>query len=86
MKVQTEYDFPFAAADTVNVQWLVDTNVLFVDNPIDSFNIYRDAKFDGDFSLNPEQMNGEGSFYFEKSEIQSKYFTFHHTNLTADFS
>jgi len=80
----TEYDFPYASADTVEMRWLVDTNVLFVQNPIDSFEMYRNAKFDGYFSLSPEQMDGSGSFYFEESEIQSRYFEFNYTNLTAD--
>lgn len=84
MESPLEFDFPFASADTVNLKWLVDTNVMLVENPIDSFSMYRNAKFDGNLFLNPENMNGLGAFHFEESEIQSKYFTFNYSDLTAD--
>jgi len=79
-----EYDFPFAAADTVDLRWIVDTNVMFVDNPIDSFQMYRNAKFNGELSLSPTNFDGTGAFHFEESEIRSKHFTFNYSELTAD--
>lgn len=79
-----EYDFPFASADTVNLRWLIDTNVMIVDNPIDSFMMYRNARFDGDLSMAPEYMDGIGAFNFEESEIRSKHFSFNYSNLSAD--
>ena len=79
-----EYDAPYASADTVNIDWQVDTNIMYVENPIDSFKMYRDAMFNGELQLRPENMNGLGAFHFEQSEIRSNNFTFNYTNLTAD--
>ena len=80
----TEYDFPFASADTVNLRWLVDTNVMLVDNPVDSFLMYRNAKFNGDLTLSPANMYGKGAFHFEESEIRSKNFNYNYSKLSAD--
>ncbi len=80
----TEYNFPYAFADTVKLNWQVDTNVMFVDNPVDSFSVFRNASLDGMLTLSPESMRGNGSFFFEESEIQSAGFDFMYKELTAD--
>ncbi len=78
------YDFPYAYGDTVNIKWLVDTNLMLVDIARDSFNIYKDASLKGRLTLNPDEMGGNGSFYFEQSEISSRDFDFRYSELTAD--
>ncbi len=80
----TEYNFPFASADTVIQKWDINEDIMTVTNPIDSFSMYRDARFDGELTLNPELMGGDGSFFFEGSEIQSQHFSFNYQDLIAD--
>ena len=79
-----EFNFPYAHSDSVDIRWLTDTNVMFVVDVIDTFNIYPDARLLGSLRLSPDNMRGGGSFFFDKSEIQSKDFNFMYTELTAD--
>jgi len=79
-----QYNFPYAYGDTVNIKWLVDTNLMQVDILKDSFDIYQAARLKGRLTLNPKKMGGNGSFYFGKSEIRSRDFNFNYSDLTAD--
>jgi len=80
-----KYDFPYVYGDSVDIKWLVDTNMMFVYIPEnDSLDIYDAAHMTGKLTLSPQAMGGDGSFYFEKSEISSKDFDFKYSELTAD--
>ena len=79
-----QYNFPYAFADTVYQQWDIASDIMTVTNPLDSFEMYRDAHFDGILTLNPGRMGGAGSFFFGGSEISSDYFSFHYADLVAD--
>ncbi len=79
-----QYNFPYVKADTVLQKWDIAEDIMTVTNPLDSFSIYRDAAFDGILTLQPERMGGDGSFFFEGSEIRSGFFSFHYTDLVAD--
>ncbi|HEY9115575.1 MAG TPA: hypothetical protein VIN10_12825 [Bacteroidales bacterium] len=78
------YDFPFASGDTVDVKWSIDTNVMAISNREKPFTMYTDSWLSGMLYLNPEFLHGDGSFHFDKSEIQSSQIDFRNTDLVAD--
>jgi hypothetical protein len=84
MNSPDKYDFPSAQGDTVNVQWLVDTNVMTLVSDAGPFIVYDNSWLTGNLYLNPNYMRGEGSFVFDQSEIVSNNIIFNYNNLTAD--
>lgn len=79
-----QYNFPYAYGDSVQIKWLVDTNLMLIDIAKDTFDIFPEASLKGQLTLCPEEMGGNGSFYFEKSEVRSRDFSFNYSELTAD--
>lgn len=78
------YNFPFAQGDTVDVKWAVDTNVMAISNREQPFTLYTDSWLNGMLYLSPKFLHGEGSFHFDKSEIQSSQIDFRNSDLVAD--
>jgi len=78
-----KYDFAAAHSDTVDILWDVDTNVMTV-NSIRPFILYNNSSFNGILKFNPSYMKGDGSFYFDQSEVISREMDFMYSKLTAD--
>lgn len=78
------YNFPFAQGDTVDIKWLIDTNVMAISNREKPFTLYKDSWLQGMLYLNPGYLHGDGSFHFSKSEIQSANIDFRYNDLVAD--
>lgn len=78
------YDFPFVQGDTVDIHWVIDTNVMFVDNQNKPFIMYSNSWLKGNLALNPEYMLGKGAFYFDQSELVSNAINFKYNRLSAD--
>jgi len=83
-KSPDKYDFPSAQGDTVNIQWVIDTNVMTLNSDAGPFIVYDNSWLDGTLSLNPEYMKGDGSFIFDRSELVSKDIWFKYSQLNAD--
>ena len=84
MKSPDEYDFPSAQADTVSIQWAIDTNVMTLKSDASPFIVYDNSLLEGDLYLNPEYMRGDGSFIFDQSRVVSNNIIFNYSMLTAD--
>lgn len=84
MKSPDKYDFPSAQGDTVNVNWLIDTNVMTLSSTAGPFIVYDNSWLTGNLYLNPDYMRGDGSFVFDQSEIVSNNIIFKYSKLTAD--
>jgi hypothetical protein len=84
MKSQDKYNFPSAQGDTVSIQWVIDTNVMTLNSNAGPFIVYDNSWLDGTLSLNPNYMNGDGSYIFDQSEIVSNRIRFNYNKLTAD--
>ncbi len=84
MSSPDKYDFPSAQGDTVNIQWVIDTNVMTLNSDAGPFIVYDNSWLEGTLSLNPEYMNGDGSYLFDQSEIVSNRIRFNYSKLTAD--
>ena len=83
-KSPLEYDFPSVQGDTVDIRWMVDTNVMFVDNLDKPFIMYSNSWLNGNLELNPGYMRGNGAFYFDQSELVSNTLQFNYNRLSAD--
>lgn len=83
-KSQDKYNFPSAQGDTVNIQWIIDTNVMTLTSQAGPFIVYDNSWLDGTLSLNPTYMKGDGSFIFDRSEIVSNDIWFSYSELKAD--
>ena len=81
-----EFDFPSVQGDTVDIQWLIDTNVMFVDNLSKPFIVYNSSMLKGTLALNPAYMIGSGAFFFDQSELVSNAINFNYNRLAADTS
>lgn len=79
-----KYNFPSAQGDTVNIQWVIDTNVMTLNSNSGPFIVYNNSWLQGTLSLNPSYMKGNGSFIFDQSEIVSNDISFKYSELTAD--
>jgi len=84
MQSPDKFDFPSAQGDTVNVQWVIDTNVMTLSSQAGPFIVYDNSWLIGKLYLNPDYMRGNGSFAFDQSEIVSENIIFKHSSLTAD--
>ncbi len=84
MRSPDSYDFPSVQGDTVNVQWVIDTNVMTVSAGVRPFIVYDNSWLNGNLYLNPDYMRGEGAFVFDQSEIVSNSIIFKSNKLTAD--
>ena len=82
-KSPDKYDFPSAQGDTVSIHWAIDTNIMTL-NSSSPFIVYENSWLEGTLSLNPNYMQGDGSFIFDQSEIVSNTITFKYSELTAD--
>ncbi|MFA5418402.1 MAG: hypothetical protein WC341_08085, partial [Bacteroidales bacterium] len=78
------YDFPSVQGDTVDIRWMVDTNVMHVDNLSKPFIMYNNSWLKGKLALNPDYMLGDGAFYFDQSELVSNTINFNYNRLSAD--
>lgn len=81
-----KFDFPSVQGDTVEIKWMIDTNVMFVDNLSKPFILYNSSMLKGTLTLNPEYMLGSGAFYFDQSELVSHAIDFKYNKLSADTS
>ena len=84
MKSPDKYDFPSAQGDTVNIQWIVDTNVMTLNSETGPFIVYDNSWLNGTLSLNPNYMKGDGSYIFDQSELVSEDIWFNYKELRAD--
>ncbi len=79
-----KYDFPSVQGDTVDIKWLIDTNVMMVDNLNKPFIVYGNSWLKGTLALNPEYLLGSGAFFFDQSELVSNAIDFNYNELSAD--
>jgi len=84
MKSPDKYNFPSVQGDTVNIQWVTDTNVMTLSSDAGPFILYDNSWLTGRLFLNPDYMRGVGSFLFDQSEIVSNHINFNYSMLTAD--
>ena len=84
MNSPDKYNFPSAQGDTVNVQWVIHTNIMKLSSDAGPFIVYDNSWLKGDLYLNPDYMRGDGSFIFDQSEIVSNNILFKYSELTAD--
>lgn len=84
LESQVKYDFPYMQGDTVNIKWVIDTNVMTLTTDVGPFNLYDNSLLTGDVYLNPEYMRGDGLFKFDQSELLSNSIKFNYSKLTAD--
>ncbi|MCF6171726.1 MAG: hypothetical protein L3J66_12175 [Bacteroidales bacterium] len=78
------YDLPFVKGDSVKLTWLTDTNVMRLDLLGKPFDMYDSASLQGKLYLDNQKLRGEGTFFFDQSEITSNNIQFGRTKLTAD--
>jgi len=78
------YDYPHVQGDSVDIHWAVDTNIMAVNQLFDPFILYHQSMLKGDLELSPDNLTGDGSFYFDQSEIISNNINFKYSELTAD--
>lgn len=83
-KSREKYDFPSVQGDTVNIQWVIDTNVMTLNSDAGPFIVYDNSWLKGELFLNPGYMHGDGSFIFDQSELVSNNIDFNYNMLTAD--
>ncbi|PLW95257.1 MAG: hypothetical protein C0591_11350, partial [Marinilabiliales bacterium] len=79
-----KYDYPHVQGDSVDIHWAVDTNLMAVNQLFDPFILYHQSSLEGNLELSPEKLMGDGSFFFDQSEIISNSINFKHSELTAD--
>ncbi len=81
---QDVYDFPSVQGDTVDIMWLVDTNIMRVRHHQNPFIVYANSILKGDLFVSPEVLRADGSFYFDRSEVLSRDIRFNYSQLSAD--
>ncbi|MCB2207656.1 MAG: hypothetical protein KQH67_05120 [Bacteroidetes bacterium] len=79
-----KYDYPQVQGDSVDIHWVVDTNLMAVNQLFEPFILYNKSTLEGDIGLSPENLMGDGSFFFDQSEIISNSINFKYSELTAD--
>lgn len=80
------YDFPSVQGDTVDIAWLIDTNVMQISHYENPFIVYANSILEGELYASPKVLRADGSFHFDRSEISSHDIRFKSHLLTADSS
>jgi hypothetical protein len=79
-----KFNYPQVQGDSVDIHWAVDTNLMAVNQLFEPFILYNNSTLEGNLQLSPDDLTGDGSFYFDQSEISSNSINFQYSELTAD--